>query len=373
MLVAIISIAEGLAAIRQVTPELTPGVARNIAKELLGLVTDMVALKNDLSPSKRPEQDLLAEISKQMLELRKLVPDLKRHAGRKVFTGLEVVMAEAEATRAALDPIKMSAATFDPGDPDTAGRLVSLALISQPHAPLATVARTYGSGVYAIYYRGPHRAYAGISGTETPIYVGKADPASSAAKTAREQGPRLFGRLADHRKMIRLVERYAIDNAVGEAIHLAHFTCRKLVCATNAQLVAERHLIDIFKPIWNQETKICWGISKHGDTAEMRGNTRSPWDVIHPGRLLFMSEKLASGTTPEEIERSIASHLIANPPYHDRAAIIERVIAAFAQEVVTTSAETQELEDALMKDDGTEVGDEEGDAPDDEATVSKPD
>ena len=60
-------------------------------------------------------------------------------------------------------------------------------------------------------------------------------------------------------------------------IKLSDFMCRRLVCATNAQLVAEKHLIRTFWPIWNMETKACWGMSKHGDSAGTRKNKRSPW------------------------------------------------------------------------------------------------
>ena len=36
------------------------------------------------------------------------------------------------------------------------------------------------------------------------------------------------------------------------------------------QLVAERLLIEVFRPAWNHESKICFGISKHGDAAGPR-------------------------------------------------------------------------------------------------------
>ena len=44
------------------------------------------------------------------------------------------------------------------------------------------------------------------------------------------------------------------------------------------------YLIDRFKPIWNNETKVCFGFGKHGDNAATRRNTVSPWDTLHPGR-----------------------------------------------------------------------------------------
>jgi hypothetical protein len=36
--------------------------------------------------------------------------------------------------------------------------------------------------------------------------------------------------------------------------------------------------------IWNRQTKPVPGFGKHGDSAETRSNSRSPWDTIRPGR-----------------------------------------------------------------------------------------
>ena len=116
--------------------------------------------------------------------------------------------------RERLDPVRDPDASFDPANPDTIGRLVVLALLAQDRVLLNELRPTYGSGIYAIYYVGSHPAYAEISGTETPIYVGKADPDEPRAATPREQGVRLFSRLADHREAIREVETYATKQVI---------------------------------------------------------------------------------------------------------------------------------------------------------------
>ncbi|BCI72957.1 hypothetical protein SPKIRA_37870 (plasmid) [Sphingomonas paucimobilis] len=72
-----------------------------------------------------------------------------------------------------LDPIRQPSAVFDPSNPKVVGRFVSLALVAQQRHPLAEIPRFYGSGIYAIYYNGPFPLYAPISGSETPIYVGR--------------------------------------------------------------------------------------------------------------------------------------------------------------------------------------------------------
>ncbi|WP_211961392.1 Eco29kI family restriction endonuclease [Cupriavidus plantarum] len=257
------------------------------------------------------------------------------------------VIVEIEEARAELDPIKDPGSSFDPADPDTAGRLVALALIAQDKVPLARIARTYGSGVYAIYYRGDHPAYAAVSGSETPIYVGKADPKSADARTSREQGPQLYGRLADHRRMIRTVGEYAEKNLLPHPLRIEDFLCRRLVCATNAQLVAERHLIGMFQPIWNNDSQICWGINKHGDAAETRANKRSPWDVMHPGRPWAMAETLMDKMSQGTIISRIDAHFKMYPPHRSRSRIVRQFLAAFAQNAAIMPGEAVDDDEAI--------------------------
>jgi hypothetical protein len=240
-----------------------------------------------------------------------------------------------EVARSETDPIRMPRASFDPSDPKTVGRMVSLALLAQPLLPIAEVRPAYGSGVYAIYYRGDHPFYAGISGTETPIYVGKADPSKDDASTSREQGPRLTGRLAEHAKTIATAARASAEPGFPAHLHplrLEDFWCRRLVCSTNAQLVAEKHLIQMFWPLWNSETKACWGMSKHGDAAGTRANKRSPWDVAHPGRAWAGDERLQDSLTLEEIQRRIEKTLRETPPRRDHAMLLEEMLTAFRQD-----------------------------------------
>lgn len=119
------------------------------------------------------------------------------------------------------------------------------------------------------------------------------------ASDSREQGDKLTGHLIEHAKTIATAERYSNQLPPGlSPISLADFTCRRLVWATNAQLVAEKHLIRTFWPLWNSETKACWGMSKHGDAAKTRKNKRSPWDVVHPGRRWAIDDELMNSLTP---------------------------------------------------------------------------
>lgn len=292
-----------------------------------------------------PEEKVLNELREGVGKLRWLLASLSRPAANRVMAELLAIGGDIAEARVNLDPIKEPGASFDPTNPDTAGRLVALALLAQDRVRLDRIARTYGSGIYAIYYRGDHPAYKQLSRTETPIYVGKADPRVPDASTAREQGPQLYGRLADHRKMIRVVGEYAKQSQSSAPLLVEDFECRRLVCATTAQFAAEAHLIGIFKPIWNKEFGICWGISKHGDSASTRKNKRSPWDVMHPGREWAMHENLEDKMSSELIVRRIAEHLERNKPYRSRARVVRDILAAFVQNAAASP------EDAVADDD----------------------
>jgi hypothetical protein len=289
------------------------------------------------SPDKDAFSDLDAALARVM-ELATAEPSAA--IVRRLRAGLTRHSQAVEKARSAADPVTTPLSSFDPSDPKTVGRMVSLALLAQPMVALGTVRPAYGSGVYAIYYAGDHPLYARIAGTETPIYIGKADPNNGDASTAREQGPRLTGRLIEHAGTIATAERFAMANPLPTGLHpirLADFSCRRLVCATNAQLVAERHLIRMFWPVWNSDTKACWGMSKHGDAANTRRNKRSPWDVVHPGRAWALDEQLVDNATAEEVAQRIDAVLDEFPARTDHPALLEEMLAAFRQDDGVTS------------------------------------
>ena len=295
-------------------------------------------------------------VSRTALERLPESADLTSPQAKKLRDRFDDFVKELTDFRERLDHVSDPDASFDPSNPDTVGRLVVLALLAQERAPLRELKPTYGSGVYAIYYVGQHPAYTEISGTETPIYVGKADPNEPMAANPREQGVRLFGRLADHRGAIQEIETYSSDNNLANPLLVDDFECRRLVCATNAQLVAERHLIDIFKPAWNSETKICFGISKHGDNSETRRNKKSPWDVLHPGRSWAMTSPVRDGMTAETVTTKLATHFAKHIPHREIDGVIEimfdsfRQIARASAEVSEAAAETEEVAAAQADD-----------------------
>jgi hypothetical protein len=94
----------------------------------------------------RPEQAVIEELRARLAQLKSLLPTLTRPAANKAMAELLAIMGEIETARADFDPIKDPGASFDPTNPETAGRLVALALMAQDKVPLARIARTYGSG-----------------------------------------------------------------------------------------------------------------------------------------------------------------------------------------------------------------------------------
>ena len=222
-------------------------------------------------------REVLEQLDAEISALKKLVDGRppRGKARQEIDSKLRELVLRGETLLRDLDPTREPRFAFDPGDPAVVGRFIALALIAQESAPLADIQSFHGSGVYALYYKGEFAAYAPISGTETPIYVGKADPKAETARTPIDQGTRLYNRLNDHRRNI---------GKAKTTLDIADFDCRFLVVQTGWQTAAETYLIDLFRPAWNSETDICYGLGKHGDAPSTRANRRSPWDTLHPGR-----------------------------------------------------------------------------------------
>lgn len=233
---------------------------------------------------------------------------------KEAIDGLTTLLAK-------LDPIAQPTSVFDPSNPKVVGRFVALAMVAQDRHPLSDIPKFYGSGVYAIYYKGIFSAYQPISATESPIYVGQASPAIRNARTPTEQGAKLCGRLKDHRKNIGKA-----DGTLG----LADFEFRSLVVQSGWESAAEDYLIHLFRPIWNSETNILYGLGKHGDSAITRANKRSPWDTLHPGRAwAAATEKDAK--TVGDIDAELVKHFADHPAYRDLGSVLSSFIEELRQ------------------------------------------
>lgn len=247
-------------------------------------------------------------------------PNLSHAARRKLEKEIRLVVGDLSQFLNELDPIRQPSAVFDPSNPKIVGRFVSLALVAQQRHPLSEIERSYGSGVYAIYYKGDYALYRPISGTETPIYVGQAAPAINNARTPMEQGDQLCSRLTEHRKNI---------SKATDTLDIADFEFRSLVVQSGWETAAEDYLIHLFQPIWNKETKILYGLGKHGDSAKTRANKRSPWDTLHQGRNWAVDEILSDAKSPEQIASELSTHFAKHPVF----AKLDDVLSSFIEEL----------------------------------------
>jgi hypothetical protein len=250
----------------------------------------------------------------KIVELTKSLPsDPAEYAGlsprkrRAVRCELEDAVRRLAEVAQSLDTVRQPKHVFDPTNPKAIGEMVAHALLLQDKEVLREVVKNtfYGAGVYAIYYRGSFDCYKPIAGKDHPIYVGKADPEALHALTAEAQGTRLHARLKDHHRSISQVENLSLDD----------FECRYLVVRSAWVKTAEDILIDWFKPVWNNQMKICYGFGKHGDSAGTRKNERSPWDTLHPGRQWAKGGgNVPNKRSVERIRTDVIDHFKKHPP-----------------------------------------------------------
>jgi hypothetical protein len=268
--------------------------------------------------------DLIGKLRKDLADIAAQARSavLTPHGRKKLNTEIEKAADELNALLCELDPIKRPKAVFDPGNPRTIGFFIALAMTAQPRQPLGELQEFYGSGVYAIYYRGDFDLYAPLRDAETPIYVGQAAPGNEHAQTPVEQGIRLAARLNEHRKNIV---------RASSTLDIKDFEYRALVVQTGWETGAEDYLIRLFKPIWNSETKLVFGLGKHGDSAETRRNKRSPWDTLHAGREWAGADAIIDAKSPEIIREELTRHFAKVPPYPTLDAVLAGFVDALRQ------------------------------------------
>ena len=142
----------------------------------------------------------------------------------------------------------------------------------QPQEGLAAVHEASGPGIYALFYDGDFDAYQQIAGTPQPIYVGKAvPPGSRKGGEVDVSAPALQRRLHEHARSLE-----AADN-----LTLADFECRYLSLVPVWITLAERFLIDHYRPVWNLQLD---GFGNHDPGQGRRQGEASWWDTLHPGR-----------------------------------------------------------------------------------------
>jgi len=176
------------------------------------------------------------------------------------------------------------------------GRSVAEALLDSPIRLLMNTADLMGAGVYAIYYVGDFPRYAPIAAANRgnkfaqPIYVGKAIPRGGrkgGIVTDTGKGRALRDRLNQHASSIDEVQNLSI----------ADFSYRCLGVDDIWIPLGENMLIEQYKPIWNM---LIDGFGNKTPGKGRKGQQRSSWDVIHPGRKFVGNLGLGPGKIGEE-------------------------------------------------------------------------
>ncbi len=154
-----------------------------------------------------------------------------------------------------------------------------------------------GSGVYALFYQGRERVYEEIRSDDAtwPIYVGKAIPPGGRKGGGKPGASRaLFARLSEHARSI----------ASTKTLKLTDFRCRYLVVTPLWITMAERFLLEHFKPVWN----VCIeGFGNHDPGSGRHQGEISWWDALHPGR--SWAPRLQQTRTAADARKKLASYL----------------------------------------------------------------
>ena len=215
-----------------------------------------------------------------------------------------------------MSPQKYGALGITLGRADGIAKFFAFSFVSTAMLPLTALGQRpfWGSGVYAIYHKGKSEpAYASLSGTETPIYVGKADPTEAFADSIEAQGKSLYKRLKEH-----------AGNIAKTELNVAEFKYRAATIQSGMQAAVEEFMIRLFRPIWNKGVGVSHGLGKHGDSATTRTNKRSPWDTMHPGRQ-WAEATLSNQTERHQIVANIAAHFKAHPVIRNKTELFEKL------------------------------------------------
>jgi Eco29kI-like restriction endonuclease len=195
---------------------------------------------------------------------------------------------------------------FDPLNRVNLGRSLETALLSRPLTALAWVPPFWGSGIYAIYFRGSDSPglYGRLAQSPSPIYVGRAVPRGARKGLVEvEEGRRsrsLWARLDEHRESIEEARDLDIQD----------FRCRWLVADMLFVPMAERLIIQTYRPLWNV---LIDGFGNHDPGSGRYDQERSPWDTLHEGRS-WAPRLAAPPYTAADLRDRVAAHLDAYPP-----------------------------------------------------------
>ncbi|QGY80802.1 Eco29kI family restriction endonuclease [Sphingorhabdus lacus] len=165
---------------------------------------------------------------------------------------------------------------FDPLAVENVGVTLAVELLEQPLVQMPPQTPFRGAGIYALYYRGAHPAYADLIAYDAgrakyPVYIGKAagESAKQGFNPKSSSKQKLFDRIDQHAKSIDSVQNLSIED----------FSCRYLVLNDAYIALAESVMIRVFRPPWNG---MSFGSKVVG--VHRMGGKPPLWDSLHPGR-----------------------------------------------------------------------------------------
>ena len=188
---------------------------------------------------------------------------------------------------------------YDPFTYETLMAGTVLKLEQQPLLPLADEINVEGPGIYCLVFDGDHQAYSSISGTEHPIYGGKAVPPGSRTGADGDVRVRVL------RQRIREHQR-SITQATN--LDVADFRYRALPIVPTWITLAERFLITHYRPVWNTSLD---GFGDHDPGRGRYNGERSWWDTLHPGRA--WADNLQSIKTEDEALAKVSGYAHIRP------------------------------------------------------------
>ncbi len=183
---------------------------------------------------------------------------------------------------------------YNPLDRRRLGETLVRALEESKLFGLGPLSRFFGIGVYALYYRGAFPFYRKNVSPKKPIYIGKADPPGGrkGIELTGKETSRLYSRLAEHIESIRQASNLEIGD----------FDCRYLIVDPIWIPFLESLLIEKYRPIWNVKIE---GFGIHHPGSGRKGQKKSVWDTIHPGRVF--AEGLPSNEKAQKILAELSS------------------------------------------------------------------
>ncbi len=161
---------------------------------------------------------------------------------------------------------------FNPLDKSNLAESIAKALLSSEFLPLPPN-KFKGAGIYMIFYSGDFELYRPIVEKENKavMYVGSAVPVGARKGLVDLDvlnSDKLYSRLKKHSKSIKLSNNLSI----------ADFSCKYLVIDDIWIPLAERLIIQKFRPVWNHPID---GFGNNAPGAERASSKLSNWDTIH--------------------------------------------------------------------------------------------